>query len=170
MTLPPPPVPPTAAAAPAAPAPLAFRKAEIGMSLDAWRASAPYRAAAACSPMGAALVCRAADQPLGGGYRASDLTSTFVDGRLASVTFATSIDAFADVVAELKRSDGQPDRVDRDATALASGVKLPHVRMVWRRGAAAIRLSDPVVLGPQLGLRVALDRADAPAPRVAAHG
>lgn len=133
-----------------------FRKAEIGMELAAWRRSAPQRGVAECEGRGPRTeVCRTPDQPLGGGYQAREITSTFVEGRLARVSFTTSIDGFAYAMAELKGAFGAPGEVRRDRVRLANGLDLPHLEMTWRNGRSTIRLSDPARRGGRLSVVIA---------------
>ena len=154
--LPPPPV--LAVTPPGVVSAAAFRKAQLGMSLSAWRASAPHRAAATCTPSTVGvLACRVRDQPLGGTYRARELTHVFVGGRLSSIAFTSSIDAFAFTVAELRREYGDPAEIVRDRVRLASGVSRPRVRMIWRRAGSTIRLTDPIGRGGRLAVVIAAD-------------
>lgn len=135
-----------------------FRKAQIGMELAAWRASAPHRQAARCSAERPRVeTCRVVDQPLGGSYRVRDLTSTFVDGRLARVSFTTSVDGFAFATAELKRAFGAPSEIWRDRVKLQNGFELPHVQMVWRNGRSTIQLDDPTRSGGRLSVTISDD-------------
>ena len=150
--------PPALPAPPPAPVRYGFRKAEIGMDLASWRASAPQRQSAPCAASSpGVLVCRTPDQPLGGDYRVRELSSTFVGGRLAKVSFSTSIDAFPFATAELKRAFGPPADIRRDRVRLQNGLDLPHVLMTWRNGRSTIRLSDPALRGGRLNVTIASD-------------
>lgn len=157
--------PPPAATAPASPAArYGFRKADLGMDLPSWRASAPSRASAACAqaPSGV-VVCHTADQPLGERFRARELTHTFANGRLARISYTTSVDGFADAVAELEHDFGPPGGIKRDTTRLENGLDLPHVLMSWRNGRSTIRLSDPAANGGRLRVTFQLDAMAEPA-------
>jgi len=152
--------PPHAAAA--APAALPTRRygfadAVLGETLAEWRASRPVRAKAPCvSAAGdpVVMVCRGVDVELGGGYSARELSYAFVEGRLARISFRTSIDGFAYVTAALKKTSGAPDRIVRDSLGPAGR---PHVSMTWRNGRSTIFLSDPTADAVNLTVRFTLD-------------
>ncbi len=154
----PPPTPPAAASAlnPAPALRYGFADAWLGETLAEWRASRPARANAACGTGGgpAVLVCRGAEADLGGGYAARELSYVFVDGRLARISFRTSIDGFAYVTAALKKDFSAPSQVVRDSQGPAGR---PHVSMTWRNGRSTIVLSDPVADAVHLSVRFTLD-------------
>ena len=160
---PPPPIPPlhapAAAAAVSTPAPgsrYGFADAWLGETLAEWRASRPVRAKAPCTEAKAldVLVCRGVDADLGGGYAARDLSYAFVAGRLARISFRTSIDGFDHVTAVLKKASGAPERIVRDTLGPTGR---PHVSMIWRNGRSTIVLSDPMADAVNLSVHFTLD-------------
>jgi hypothetical protein len=163
MLLAAPPLPVSALAEPpprpyAAPAP-ALARAQLGRTLDAWRASSAG-AGAQCDA-GAApgvVTCRLPSAPLGGGYRARTLAYRFQDGRLARITWEASIDALPFATAVLKHDWGEP-RITRDTIAMADGSPLQHVSMRWRSGAERASLSDPTRSAGRLQVRLDADAA-----------
>jgi len=91
---------------------------------------------------------------LDGGYGARELGYVFVDGRLARISFKTSIDGFAYVTAKLKKASGAPDAIVRDTVGASAR---PHVLMTWRNGRSTIVLSDPLPDFSHLGVNFTLD-------------
>ena len=65
-------------------------------------------------------------------YRARELAYGFVDGRLASVRFRSSVDGFAFVTAAMKQAYGEPAAITRDDIRLANGFSMPHVALRWK--------------------------------------
>ncbi|MBE7218643.1 MAG: hypothetical protein INR64_09255, partial [Caulobacteraceae bacterium] len=111
------PAPPHAYAAP----PPALSRDQLGLGLDAWRAT-PGAAGAQCAPpQGASQTCTIAAAPLGGAYRARDLTYTFEDGRLTRIAFDASIDALPYAAAVVKRQFGAPATTRRDSIQTPDG-------------------------------------------------
>lgn len=156
-------VPPPAVEAPAAPSatPFKFLGSKLGTPLPEWRAKAPPQPVSTCGPAAKTAPiyrCRMPDVKIGG-YRTRNLTYTFKDGRLAAISFATSIDAFDDVVAALKTANGAPSATRSDHVKLSDGLVFPHVAMVWRRSGSQILLSDPGPRGVQLFVTIAADAA-----------
>ena len=150
--------PPPAVSTPPSPR-YGFRKAQLGMSLADWRASAAWRQAATCSGQPEIrLVCRSPDQPLGKAFRARELTSTFQGGRLASISFTTSVDGFADAMAELRHACGNPTEIKHGRVKLDTGLTMSNVVMTWRNGRSTIHLSDPVAQGGRLRVTMSLDQ------------
>ena len=114
------------------------------------------RPKASCAPEKNGVVdCFARDQPVGGGYFASDLDYRFIDGHLAQIRFKSSIDGFAFVVAKLKHDFGQPANLRRDDVRLY-GHGFAHVTFMWRNGRSTIRMSDPVTPN-QLAVTITFD-------------
>ena len=137
-----------------------FNGAQLGMTLDAWRANAPASASLACGPSGSdgtTITCTADAVPLGNGYFARDIRYTFIRGRLIHLGFETSINGFDHVTAALKRRFGDPSTIVRDDVKLSHGAVLPHVLLTWRNSRSAIRLSDPEAGGDILTVRMDLD-------------
>jgi hypothetical protein len=149
---------PPAAAMPAQPVRYGFAGAAMGLSLQDWRRVRPDAACAPPAGPHAAVRCMIADQPIGGGFLARDLTYVFVGGQLAQIRFHTSIDGFSNLVARLKRDYGDPADIRRDSVKLY-GVSLPHVEFRWRNGRSTIDFSDPAGRD-QIAARITLD-ADA---------
>lgn len=156
------PVPPPAAVAAAPAAPPAsprygFDQAWLGESLADWRASRPARATAACPAVPAQpslVVCRGPDVDVGGGFAARELSYVFVDGRLARISFRTSIDGFDYVTAALKKTVSAPAAIVRDSLGRTDR---PHVAITWRNGHSTIMLSDPTPDAAHLSVRFTLD-------------
>jgi hypothetical protein len=138
--------------------PYGFAGVEMGASLDALTIARPH---ARCAPQDRAgvTVCVADAQPLGGGFFAQDLTYRYVKGNLAQISFHTSVDGFAFVMAKLKLDFGQPVDERRD-TVLIGRYAFPHVAYIWRNGRSSILVSDPVA-PRQLVVRITLDAAAA---------
>lgn len=153
--------PPTPSAAIQA-QPFGIGQSRIGMDLSALRA----RPGIACSPgkAQAVTVCRGPDLPLGGKYFAREPAYRFVGGRLAQITFHSSIDGFSWVTARLKKDNGQPSDIRRDTVRL-QGVSLPHVLMTWKNGRSTIALDDPVQSISQLDVTITRDSAVGQLPR-----
>lgn len=139
-----PPKPALAAAPPLAATRFGFANSVLGEPFTEWRASLPSRKTAPCAndPAGQAFVlCHGADVDLGGGYAARELAYVFVGGRLASISFKTSVDGFDFTTAVLKKRFGEPSLVVRDKTGRFN---FPHVSMIWRNGRSTVLLSDPL--------------------------
>ena len=157
LALLPPPHVAAAAPIPAPPSRYGFAEAWLGETLAEWRASRPVRAKAPCAAAPgdhAVLVCRGVDVDLGGGYAARELSYAFVDGRLARISFRTSIDGFDHVTAALKKDFSTPSQIVRDSLG-ATG--RPHVSMTWRNGRSTIVLSDPLPDFTYLSVRFTID-------------
>jgi hypothetical protein len=159
--LPPPPAPAAHAPAAVQSAPpeirFGFDDAWLGETLAQWRASRPARVREPCAAPGKdpdILTCRDAPRDFGAGYAARELTYTFVQGRLAQITFRTSVDGFDHVTAALKRAFGTPDTIVRDSLGRTG---FPHVSMTWRNSRSTIVLSDPLPDFSHLGVRFTLD-------------
>jgi hypothetical protein len=169
-----------AAEPPPAPATLQLKGAELGMTLDAWRAL-PFpgtpspRVAASCSTDGAAkvgaprtavstkpsvTVCTYASRygditlpqpfPLTSRSLARDPRYSFTEGRLTTIEFDTSIDAFNDLVALFISRYGPEQRTIRDQIGPHHW---PRVRKIWRLPAASILLTDPAARPGQLSVQ-----------------
>jgi hypothetical protein len=67
----------------------------------------------------------------------------FRDGRLISIRYLVTIDAFDDIVARLDALTGAHGTVQRDLMKAGSGAKLARVRMDWTTPMGRIELSDP---------------------------
>jgi hypothetical protein len=67
----------------------------------------------------------------------------FRDGRLASVRYLITVDAFDDVVARLDALTGTHATVQRDQVKAELGETLPRVRMNWKTTSGQVELSDP---------------------------
>ena len=117
-----------------------FEHAQLGESLATWRATASRDVA--CQRAGRVTTCSGPLVPLGGGYVARNLTYRFVDGKLARISFRTSVDAFNWVRHRLDTRFGDPARVARN-DILADSLDFPHVRDTWRDGRSTIVLDDP---------------------------
>jgi hypothetical protein len=127
------------------------------MDFGVWRASSPAALTTPCQQEGQAQVCVMGSPDLGGGYKARDLTFTFLDGRLAAIEFKTSIDGFDDATAALKKRFGEPSSILRNTTKSVDGMALPHVTMIWRNGRSTIRLDDPTPSSMSVSVRLSLD-------------
>jgi hypothetical protein len=153
---------------------LAFKGAELGMSLADWKA-APFPArtsnpvAAACSndPSGAAaglkvtaaqarlgeIVCTYISAepgspdweviPITDQIMADHVIYGFRAGRLTSISYQTSVDAFDNVVARIKAQIGPSSEVQRDLLHTRWGVDLQRVKMFWRTPDGSAQLVDP---------------------------
>ncbi len=136
-----------------------FAGGEMGMDFTAWRAASPTAAAAPCTQDGVRQVCALGSPPIGGGYLARDLTFTFVDRKLAAISFKSSIDGFSYATAALKRQCGEPTQIVRDTLKTVDGVSLPHVQMIWRNGRSTVTLNDPLPSSLVVSVRLQLDAA-----------
>lgn len=142
-----PPVPPPVAAQPAPPkayaAPAeALSRAQLGMPLEAWRASTTG-ASASCAPIAGGQDCTLPAAPLGGAYRARHLSYRFRDGRLARIAYDASIDALPYATAALKAQFGPPRATRHDTVRAADGAQLDHLGYSWTAEGASAELSDP---------------------------
>jgi len=136
-----------------------FADAQMGEGIDAWRAAKPTRAALDCPALPHrpdTRICRGADVALGGGYFARQVDYTFVGGRLARISFRSSIDAFDNVTAALKGRFKAPDKIVRDMIKDNWNARY-HVAMQWKNGRSTITLSDPLPNTTQLEVRFTLD-------------
>jgi hypothetical protein len=166
-----------AAAAQAAPPAqiLEFKGAELGMSLQDWKALPfPGQSLIAVNPVcsddpksarvdmaispaekqAGVIACTyvygAADGdgprhpvPLDDHLTADHVLYKFRDGRLASISYQVSVDAFDDIVARLRAEAGAPAVIQRDQVKTAMGEKIPRVRMNWRTPTGSVLLTDP---------------------------
>lgn len=151
--------------------PFAFHGAQLGISLEAWRARPPPgepspSVAPRCwtGPREADTVCsygaRFGDYvlpyalPLAGRYRAHGARYRFVRGGLSEIWLHASIDSFSELMARLKRVYGPPTRIERDVATLGEGVRRPRVRIVWSRPRAEVVLVDPSDNATRLEVRL----------------
>lgn len=67
----------------------------------------------------------------------------FHDGRLVSIRYLVTVDAFDDIVARLDALTGAHATLRRDQIKAELGEKLPRVRMSWRTTHGEVELSDP---------------------------
>jgi hypothetical protein len=153
------PVPAVAERSATSPSRYGFAGGELGMAFAAWRASSPAAAAAACTVQGARQSCALSPIPLGGGFKARNLTFTFQQGRLVAIAFDTSMDGFDYATAALKRRFGDPETILRNTVRTGDGGSLPHVEMIWRNGRSTIRLSDPLPSNLSLSVRFSVNGA-----------
>ncbi len=164
---PPPLVRPTPTSAQVSSLPFGFAGGDLGETLAAWRDARPSRHLSACKPDGqrpGLTVCKGSDAPLGGGFFAHQLTYTFLNGRLAGISFRSSIDAFDFVTAALKHNFSLPDEVVRDRISDSHRASRFHVRMRWRNGRSTITLNDPIPNATQLQVSFTLDAAEKQLP------
>ena len=167
--------------------PFALNGAQLGMSIQSWRAlprpgDEPDHVTAVCGPLPRpttgsspssgpdakgpdAKECRYSGKygafqlpesfPLAGRYRIRQPVFEFMDGRLTAIRFRTSTDAFARVMASLRRSYGQPRRLTRDMVRI-DGVSLPRLRATWRIPGRVVTLTDPSADPDRLEVRTAI--------------
>ncbi|MBE7219404.1 MAG: hypothetical protein INR64_13095, partial [Caulobacteraceae bacterium] len=109
-------------------------------------------------PQGASQTCTIAAAPLGGAYRARDLTYTFEDGRLTRIAFDASIDALPYAAAVVKRQFGAPATTRRDSIQTPDG-PLEHLAYTWAGHGASARLSDPTRASDRLQVVLSLGGA-----------
>ncbi|MGC1302158.1 MAG: hypothetical protein WA840_07275 [Caulobacteraceae bacterium] len=154
---------------------LDFKGADLGMSLQAWKALPfPGRTNVAASPIctddpssarldlaisasekqagviGCTYVFGPADGagprhpvPLDDRLSADHVLYKFRGGRLVSISYRTTVDAFDDIVARLTAEAGTPASVQRDQVSTALGTGMPRVRMSWRTPSGTAVLTDP---------------------------
>ena len=99
---------------------------------------------------------------LGPGLQARRLRFTFVKGRLSSIEYRASADAFNELTTRLTGRYGPPRNLIRDAVKTELGA-FPRVRQTWRTPRGEIDLVDPVQ--PFTELSVRLTGAPPPAGR-----
>ncbi len=166
----------TAQAQPAAQAqPLAFKGAELGMTLASWKAQPfPGHATTQVSPIcsddpkagrldmaispaekqAGVVACTYVYGPADGdGPRhpvamddrltADHVLYKFRDGRLASIRYLITVDAFDDIVARLDTLTGAHATLQRDQIKANLGENLQRVRMSWHTPTGLVELSDP---------------------------
>lgn len=158
--------------------PFSMNGARLGMSLDAWRALPPpgepgSHVVTECAPAPPRpqtpsahppMECRYVGRygrfalpeafPLSRRYLVRNPSFEFVDGRLASIRFQTSIDAFDTVMADLKRAYGPPTTLSRGSTSLR-GYPVPRVTAAWTTAGARVTLTDPSPNPDRLEITVA---------------
>jgi hypothetical protein len=81
--------------------------------------------------------------PITDQFMADHVIYGFRAGRLTSITYQTSADAFDNVVARIKAQIGPSSQVQRDRMPTRWGVDLQRVKMFWRTPAASAQLVDP---------------------------
>ncbi len=89
---------------------------------------------------------------------ARDPTYTFANGRLAKISFHSSIDGFAYATASLKHRFGLPNAIVRDRIIAADGLNCAHVGITWRNGRSTITLNDPTPDAAHLEVTMRLDK------------
>ncbi len=91
---------------------------------------------------------------LGLRLQARHLRFTFVNGRLSSMEYRASVDAFNDLTARLTARYGPPTKLVRDTVRTELGA-FPRVRQTWRTSRGQIELVDPVQPFTDLSVRLA---------------
>jgi hypothetical protein len=177
-------VPALAATAAAPTPDMAFKGARIGMTLDQWRSApypgtGGDHPASVCSPGGGAgfgsaarqsstaspaVICayvdRVGDETLPQSfaltktYLARRPTYDFVAGRLETIEFHASIDAFDDVMAMFDETYGPATETVRDLVRDAFGGDRPRVQKIWRLPAGDIRVTDPSSRPDELSVQI----------------
>ena len=165
----------TGPARPASDTQLEFKGAALDMTLAAWNTS-PFPGAgerrAVCSDgpdahavgialsaderREGALVCTytfadrggpRAEVPIGDGLLARRVRYVFKDGRLVSIGYRASPDAFDAIVARVDSQLGRAAQIARDRVRLDDGSVVARVRMRWAGPAGVVALTDPIETG-----------------------
>lgn len=90
---------------------------------------------------------------LGPTLQARHLRFTFVSGRLSSIEYRASVDAFDDITARLTARFGPPNKLARDSVRTELGA-FPRVREIWSTSRGQIELVDPVPPYTDLSVRL----------------
>jgi hypothetical protein len=77
-------------------------------------------------------------------YLARDPHYTFTGGRLSTIRFITSVDAFDALVAQFTQAYGSPQQTLRGSISFGRAVRFPRVQQVWRVGDQILQIKDPV--------------------------
>jgi hypothetical protein len=156
-----------------APDGLNYPGVHLGMTLEAWKAlprpkTLPVAATPICetkTTATATIVCGyfshygrftlPEEIALGPKLRARRLRFTFVDGRLSSIAFQTSINVFNDLIARLNARYGRANTISRDSVSTPLG-DFPRVREDWKTPSGEIELVDPVRPFTDLSVRLSV--------------
>jgi hypothetical protein len=81
--------------------------------------------------------------PLTGNFLVRDPKYEFVGGRLSSIAFHTSIDAFNDLTTRFEARYGPASQTLYDDVKTRGGYDIPRVRKIWRLAGGSIEITDP---------------------------
>jgi hypothetical protein len=131
----------------------AQRLADSGLSVDAPEPSADLVVCTYITRYGSKVLPQSF--PLTKAYFVRDPKYYFLNGRLTKVEFRTSVDAFDDVMATLKKSYGPATQTERDDFKSRVGLDLPRVQIVWRLSNGFVEITDPSSPPNQLEVEIA---------------